>query len=192
MRGYTFEGTLPGRAQCHQACSRASCGYAICTVRSDRIADLGPFTGSTIDDRCNPRTCEAPGCRGTVCALAVSVAPAPARASCGHGVTSRESRSTGTAISELDALLTTATSSAGLPSEGQPAGLPCTGPSCSRRHGLPDAPARPSPVRGEPWCCTSGALHWCGPAPADTLAYLAVPHPHQSTSPIERPPRVRG
>ena len=65
--------------------------------------------------------------------------------------------------------------------------LPCSGPSCSQRRGLPQAPAPSSPVRSDPWCCTIVAPCWDGPDSPDELTDLSLSHPRHNTSPPDGP-----
>ena len=79
------------------------------------------------------------------------------------------------------------------PADSAPVGprrdLPCSGPSCSQRRGLPQAPAPSSPVRSDPWCCTIAAPCWDGPDSPEELADLSRSLPRHNTSPPERPPQ---
>ena len=127
---------------------------------------------------------------GAFCVLLVvgGVAPSPAWAGCGRDVTSKASRSTRDSLSALELLK----SSAAEPADSAPAGprpdRPCSDPSCSRGRGLPQTPAPSSPVKSDPWYCTTIALWWGSPRSAEPLGNLSASHPRHSTSPIERPP----
>ncbi len=116
-------------------------------------------------------------------------APSPALASCGHGVTSESGRRFQRALSHLESLADHMVA----PADSHPA-VPrrepvCSGLTCSRRQGLPPVTAPVSPVSSDSWCITVIVPQGEKPDPTGELADLSSPHPHQSTSPIERPPR---
>jgi hypothetical protein len=130
---------------------------------------------------------------GAFCLLLAvgGVAPSPARASCGHDVSSSVGRSAGKSLSNLELFRYSAAnpfdSALGDPRRDRP----CSGPSCSRAPSVPHAPA-PLPtmtVRSDPWCCTTAALRWGAPESIGMLAGRSTSQPRHGTSPLERPPR---
>jgi hypothetical protein len=129
---------------------------------------------------------------GVLCVLVAAgcLAPRPARAGCGHGVTSEAGRRLQGAVyvRELAANLIVD------PASGRPAvphhDPPCSAPSCSRGQAAPQAPAVISTVASDPMDITAIARRWRGPAPSVELADCSTPQPRLSTSPIERPPRI--
>lgn len=117
------------------------------------------------------------------------LAPSPARASCGHGVTSRADRrldhsaSSLASLSEVIAHPTRSSPTVPLPAR------PCSGPSCSRRQGLPPSPTTVLNLGNESGCLTGLVSPSRGCDPAGELRDGLRPHPRLSTSPFERPPR---
>ena len=125
---------------------------------------------------------------GAFCMLLVvgGVAPSPARASCGHDVTSNLIRSARESLSDLDVLIYSADSTPAAPRRD----LPCSGPGCSEGRNLPQAPATSIPVRiTDPFCCTTVATYGNGPDSAEKLADLSISRPRHNSSPLDRPPR---
>jgi hypothetical protein len=118
------------------------------------------------------------------------VAPSPARAGCGHDVTSNVSRSNAKLVSNLELFRASALDLNHSSPVGPRRNLPCSGPSCSEGQGLPHAPATSLPLRSDPWCCTTLAIQWRAPQSANRLAKPCTAHPRYSASPIERPPRT--
>jgi hypothetical protein len=129
---------------------------------------------------------------GAFCMLMVigGVAPSPARASCGHDVTSNQIRSSRESLSELELLKYTGTDQANSAPAGPRREMPCSGPSCSPARGLPLAPATSVPVRiSDLWCCMTISSRWEEPDSAEKPVDLSISHPRHNTSRLERPPR---
>jgi hypothetical protein len=128
---------------------------------------------------------QLPIARALFVLAALALAPSSAEASCGHGVTSRVGRS----LSDLTIL----SDSAGTRSDPMPSGSrgdrPCSGPSCSRGQGLPDAPTLSIYPRREHWCLTAPPLPPTGAEPVGGPIADDSPHPRFFTSVPERPPR---
>ena len=129
---------------------------------------------------------------GTFCMFLVIgvVAPSPARASCGHDITSNQSRSARESLSDLTLSKELDADQVNSATAGPHGGLPCSGPSCSRGRGFP--PAHPTSVivkMIEPWCCTTVSRHWDDPVSAEKPVDLSISHPRHNTSRLERPPR---
>ena len=129
---------------------------------------------------------------GAVLALLAvdAVAPASARAAgCdGHFVLSAAQRAEMSHGAGLDVLADAREVDASEAPE--PADLPCSGPTCSRRAPAPDAPATSPPTAtGDPWCDTTAfvALGAAGPLPG--RASDATRRPRRRAGGIERPPR---
>jgi hypothetical protein len=117
------------------------------------------------------------------------LAPSPALAHCGHGVTSEAGRRLERALSHPESLA----HHMAAPVDSHPA-VPrpepvCSGLTCSPRQGLPPVSAPVSPVTSDSWCIMIIVPPRQGPDPTGELADLSSPHPRQNTSPIERPPR---
>jgi hypothetical protein len=129
---------------------------------------------------------------GTFCMLLVigGVAPAPARASCGHDVTSNGSRSARESLFDLKLSKDLGADQANSAPAGPHRELPCSGPSCSRDRGFPPAPATSVMVKMiDPWCSTTISSHWDDPVSAEKPVDLSISHPRHNTSRLERPPR---
>ena len=168
---------------CHRAVRRLDSylEHPVASPSAVRIAMLNPSSG-----RAKRRFA------GASCVLlaACCFAPSPALASCGHGVTSEAGRRSERDLSHLESLV----DHMAAPVDSGPA-VPgrepvCSGPTCSRRQGLPPVSAPVSPVTSDSWCIMVIVPQWQGPDPTGELADLSSPHPRQSTSPIERPPRM--
>jgi hypothetical protein len=67
--------------------------------------------------------------------------------------------------------------------------LPCSGPACSRNPARPDAPAPPTPVRTDSWCCTGTILTPSAPKLVDAIVDPLPGRPIHLASGLERPPR---
>jgi hypothetical protein len=130
---------------------------------------------------------------GAFCVLLLlgGVAPSSTRASCGHGVTSGLNRAIGVSLSDLELARYQGAALAD-PAPADPRrDMPCSGPSCSKGRSLPHAPSSSSsPVRSDPWCCTSAAPGWASPEAVDTLGDLAASRPRHTSFRIDRPPRA--
>jgi hypothetical protein len=119
------------------------------------------------------------------------VAPSPARASCGHDVTSNRIQSARESRSDLELLKYSGADQANSAPAGPRRELPCSGPSCSRSQGLPSAPVTSILVRmSDPWCCTTISSRWDDPDSADKPVDLSIAHPRYNASRVERPPRI--
>jgi hypothetical protein len=126
------------------------------------------------------------------CTLLVigGVAPSPARASCGHDVTSSPIRSAWESLSDLELLKYSGADQANSAPTGPRQELPCSGPSCSRGRDLPPAPATSVAFgMSDPWCYTTNSSRWDDRDWAAMPVDLSILHPRHSTSRPERPPR---
>jgi hypothetical protein len=120
----------------------------------------------------------------------MAVAPAAARAGCGHNVSSGASRLTRRTLSDLIVPGSLPGDAGGMVPAGPMRVPACSGLACSRDRGLPDAPSIPSRVRSEPVCWSVVESARSGPE-FDAIAVELLPaHPRHSTSPPERPPRI--
>jgi hypothetical protein len=121
--------------------------------------------------------------------VVAGIAPTPARAGCGHGVTSNLSRSTSNWLLGPELFRHSAAGPADLAPARPGRDLPCSGPSCSQRRGVPQTPAPSSPVRSDPWCDTIAASCRDVPDSPEELTNPSPSHPRHRISPPERPPR---
>jgi hypothetical protein len=67
--------------------------------------------------------------------------------------------------------------------------LPCSGPTCSRNPVRPEAPAPPTPVRTDSWCCTGTILILSASELVDAILDPLPGRPVHLCSGLERPPR---
>ena len=121
-------------------------------------------------------------------AVIAGMRPAPARAGCPviTYVTSKLSQSTGTSLPEFELFRDGGTSHSAPRRD-----LPCSGPSCSRRRDLPQAPqpAFVSPPTSDRSSWTRAETVWILAASGRQPANPSTPHPRHGSFPIERPPR---
>ena len=119
------------------------------------------------------------------------VAPSPARASCGHDVTSNRIRSARESLSDLELWKYSGADQANSAPAGPRRELPCSGPSCSRRQGFPSAPVTSVLVTmSDPWCCTTISSRRDDPDSAQKPVDLSIAYPRYNTARVERPPRI--
>jgi len=110
-------------------------------------------------------------------------APGSARAGCGNHVFSDVNRSALESLSVLELL--------DQPVDGIPhREVPCSGPSCSNRQGIPSVPTTLPPVQSDQWCCTSIIPPLSGLDLSGHLADTVSRRPLHSPCSIERPPRI--
>ncbi len=126
----------------------------------------------------------------SVLLVVVGMSSSTARASCGHGVASKLSRSWDRSLSDLEVFRYSPAKAGDSAPAGPRRESPCSGPGCSRGGDLPHAPAPSSAPKSETWCCTTVALRWSCPDSNDHTAGLFTPPPRHTTFPIERPPRT--
>ena len=155
-----------------------------------RFSRRRPFIRSDRDGLFVPRAIEALARRGILHAPGGRRhCASPARASCGHGVTSNLSRSTRESLSR-PGIAPIFHRGTGRLRTGTPSPrFALFRPILLATARLAQAPAPSSPVRSDPWCCTIAAPCWDGPDSPDELTDLSLSHPRHNTSPPDRPPR---
>jgi hypothetical protein len=131
-------------------------------------------------------------CYGAAGALFVlhailAIAPERAAASCGHGVSSSGPRLS--FVSDLIMPASSTESDAHRAPIAPTQDRPCTGPSCSRGKGLPDAPSPPFRVSSELVCWTGAECAWSSSGLERAVVDFPPALSRHSTSPPERPPR---
>lgn len=118
---------------------------------------------------------------------ALALAPSWVEAGCDHGVTSR--------VDRMSSDLTILGFSDGKRPDPTPSGSqgnqPCSGPSCSRRQGSPDAPTPSISPHRDHWFLSSTPLPPPVAEPVGVLVAGDSPHPLHFPSAPERPPRFR-
>jgi hypothetical protein len=119
-----------------------------------------------------------------------SAASSIARAGCGYGVSSKDSRWLESTLHDMTfveySVVAPEDRSTPRNSEHKP---PCAGPGCSRPYGSPQAPAPALSVRDEPGLLADITVQTTCPETSTRWEDPLVPRPRLHTSPLERPPK---
>jgi hypothetical protein len=117
-------------------------------------------------------------------------APSHARAGCSHSGVWNTNRTGAESLYDLEVFKLDDMSSSDPVPLPVNRDLPCSGPSCSGKRGLPDASAPASSVRTDPCCRTIASPTPTGPESPEILASLPSARPEYVATSIERPPRL--
>lgn len=131
------------------------------------------------------------GVAGALFVLSIVVfLPSSAEAGCGHDVTSNVGRSIQKSFSDLEMLKYSAADLSEPASSSPRRGRPCSGPSCSRDRGFPNAPLPYVLPRHERWCLSSQAAPPIGAERFGRVSGDAPLHVIHFALILERPPRA--